>query len=42
MKEVMPKGRYKIENGLVPIENHCTAAWADAESIQSRFKGEPA
>ncbi|HHZ12790.1 MAG: CDIF630_02480 family spore surface protein [Caldicoprobacterales bacterium] len=34
----MPKGRYKIKNGLVPIENHCTAAWADAESIKADSK----
>ena len=37
MKEVMPKGRYKIKNGLVPIENHCTP-WAEAESIKADSK----
>jgi hypothetical protein len=38
MKEDMPKGRYKIKNALVPIENHCTAAWADAENIKPDSK----
>ncbi|HZJ56793.1 MAG TPA: DUF3787 domain-containing protein [Clostridia bacterium] len=34
----MSKGRYKIKNALVPIENHYTAAWANAEGIKPDSK----
>lgn len=34
----MPRNRYKIKNTLMPIENHYTAAWADANEFKPESK----
>lgn len=34
----MPKSRYRLNKSLLPVENHYTAAWADAEELKPESK----
>lgn len=38
MEDNMPNKRNKFKNLKMPIENHYTAAWADAEKLKSDSK----
>lgn len=38
MEDSMSKNKFKLKNVKIPMENHQTAAWADAEKLKTDSK----